>query len=169
MSNRNYSTDYYGEHIGGTRIVGHGAARALAKVIASSMTADARASAEPVAWVTGNSYMPPLRSFPEAERVWQADNGARSSWPALHGAAIWDTLVEEVERLLAAANVYMSVPDYDNAVYCVDMNRWQYREDGATGDDINDEWEERPVLHFRGFPPIRGTGPVITAIEEDKA
>jgi hypothetical protein len=43
-----------------------------ARVIADAITVAARTSGDdPVAWVTGNAYMPPLRSFGSAEAIWQ--------------------------------------------------------------------------------------------------
>lgn len=108
--------------------------RGLAREIADSIISDARTLHGPVVWVTGNSYVPPMRSFPQAETVWQSEEN--------NDGELFAFLVEEVERHLDEANVYLTSPDYDNALYAVDTNRWEYDED-ATGDDLNDEW--RPI------------------------
>lgn len=106
----------------------------VARRIAGSIIEDARALEGPVVWITGNSYMPPGRSIIEAEQVWQSrmnDDGEAY-------AALW----EEVERHLSDGNVILECPEWDNALYAVDLARWQYREDGESSDDLNGEWEE---------------------------
>lgn len=146
--NRNYTTDTYGNgdparpypgHPFGHRttalpyILGAGRVRELARETADSMIDAARESDTAVTFVTGNAYMPPLRSFPAAERVWNADNN--------DDVGLWEEFVWEVEDRLSAANVLMQSPDWDNSIYVVDMNRWQYREPGPGEDDLSDEWE----------------------------
>lgn len=166
-TSKSYSADWYGEHTGGERIIGPGMAARIGREITEGMIAEARNSGDtPVVHLTGNNYMPPLRSYPGAEYVWQADNGAHSA-DEFAGPAVWQALVDAMESALQDANVYLGTPDYDNALYVVDMNRWQFRDDADTAEDLNDEWEPRPVLCFPGFPPIRGIGPVIKAIEEE--
>jgi len=109
------------------------AAAAAAAEIAASITETARGSGgDPIAWVTGNRFMPPMRSFDAAEKIWQDDeDGEKFAY-----------LQEEVERLLDDAEVALECPEYDNALYAVDLRRWQYRED-AEGDMLQDEWEPR--------------------------
>jgi hypothetical protein len=105
-----------------------------AKRIADSIIADARNIHGPVVWITGNSYMPPARSFPEFEALYNHRfNGY---------GEITDALWDEVERHLNDADVYVTSPDYDNALYAVDLARWEYVED-STGDDLNDEWQPK--------------------------
>jgi hypothetical protein len=130
----NYSSIWRSDIAGGQRIIGHGMAKRIALEIAQDMIAVARASREAVTFVTGNSFMPPLRSYAAADLVWNADNGGGAN------GELWETLVEELERILNQAGVYLDRPEYDNALYVVDLARWQYREE-ATGDDLNDEWE----------------------------
>lgn len=113
-------------------VLGDGTVRRIAQEIADSIIADARNVHGPVVWVTGNSYMPPLRSFPGASYVYDAENNGDGE--------LFAVLLEELERLLSAADVALEYPDYDNALYAVDLRRWQYKED-PTGDDLNDEWE----------------------------
>lgn len=113
-------------------VIGPGRVTAIAREIADSMIEDARASVTPVAWVTGNSYMPPLRSYEAAETVWQAENNGDGE--------LWELLVETLEDNLNAASVYLTSPDYDNALYVVDENRWQWAENEGA-EDLNDEWE----------------------------
>jgi hypothetical protein len=128
-----YSTTWDGEVKGGIRIIGHGAAKRYARSIASYMISAARSApeAEPVQFVTGNSFMPPLRSFGDADRVWNAGNGyANADYFA--SARVWQALVDELERLLREANVHRQLY-YDNRMYVVDLNRF------ACCDD--DEWE----------------------------
>lgn len=92
---------------------------------------------DPIAWVTGNSYMPPARSFSAMEDIWQADYD--------RDEPLFDWVWEQVEEKVEEANVYLACPDYDNALYAVDMNRFQYRDNefGTEdfGDDLQDEWE----------------------------
>lgn len=113
-------------------IMGDGMIKALARKIADDITRDARSLHGPVTWITGNSMVPPLREIAEAERVWQAasnDDGEQFA-----------CLAELVEAHLANADVALECPDYDNALYAVDLRRWRYRDDDGFGDDLNDDW-----------------------------
>jgi hypothetical protein len=147
----NYTTDAYGRiavpsvtRYGYTDtlpyVLGDGRVREIAEEIAGSIIQDARNVEGPVVWITGNSYMPPLRSVTQAERVYQADNN--------HGGELWTYLVETLEALLERANVYLGSPDYDNALYAVDMRRWQWVDpddpQNNDTDDLNLEWERIP-------------------------
>ncbi len=89
-----------------------------AREIADQMIAAARGSGDdPIAWVTGNQYMPPLRSFPAAEAIYQKVDHV-----------LWEILVEELESLLGKASVSMECPEYDNSLYVVDLARFEYAE-----------------------------------------
>jgi hypothetical protein len=113
-------------------IVGEARVREIAREISDDLIATARNCPGPVVFVTGNSYVPAFRSFTKAEYVWNADSNRDGEQFAY--------LVELVEDALSAASVALEAPEYDNALYVVDLNRWQYRED-AEGDDLDDEWE----------------------------
>ena len=102
---------------------------AKATQLADELINEARTLEGPVIWVTGNRYMPPMRSFPSAEEVWDLDD-----------ADLWELFCETVESKLTEADVTMESPDYDNALYVVDLRRWSYNEN-AEGDDLNDDWE----------------------------
>lgn len=134
-----YTTNWYGDIPSDyPRILGNGAVREAAQSIAEGMTEAARTQPGPVVFVTGNSYVPALRSYPQAERVWNAENNADGK--------LFAFLLEELERLLSAADVYLGAPDYDNALYVVDLRRWQSSGtwdnfDGYYADDLNAEWE----------------------------
>lgn len=130
------ATRSYDRTIGLPYVVGEGMVREIATDIASAIIEDARTVHGPVVWLTGNSYVPAFRSFDMAERVWNAENN--------QDGELFAFLVELVEDLLRAADVAMESPDYDNALYAVDLKRWQYVEE-PTGDDddLNDEWEPR--------------------------
>ena len=130
-------------------ILGEGTVRKMARELADSIISEARTVHGPVVWLTSNAYMPPIRSFPAAERVYNADNNRDGELLVWFG--------EMVENHLSAANVMMEAPDYDNALYAVDLNRWQYKEPQFStpnfpsvpdddSDDINDEWEPRDTL-----------------------
>lgn len=105
--------------------------RIVAEHVADDIARAARASEQPVVFVTGNAYMPPIRSFPEAEALWQDD-------PT--GAA-FELFTEALDARLELANVLLECPDYDNALYAVDLARWQRTEDAEDAEDLNDEWE----------------------------
>lgn len=105
--------------------------QAVATEVADSVAADARASDGPVVFVTGNSYMPPWRSFPAIETVWQADDSGDD----------YEALVEAVERALEERQVYIDCPEWDNAIYAVDLRRWKYRESEEEAETLSGEWE----------------------------
>jgi hypothetical protein len=107
--------------------------RSSARQIAESIIDDARNSgSDPIAWVTGNSYMPPMRSFALAETIWQADDtGEDFAW-----------LVELVEKRLDRAHVALECPEYDNSLYAVDLARFEYVED-ESGETLQSDW--RPI------------------------
>jgi hypothetical protein len=110
-------------------------ARWNARQVADSIIESARASgADPIAWVTGNAYMPPLRSFTLAERVYQ--DGMN------HDGEAFAYLTELVEEYLSDAHVYLDCPEYDNALYAVDLARFEYTET-PDGESLQDDW--RPV------------------------
>lgn len=100
--------------------------------LAESIEKDVRSVHGPVVWQTGNNYFPPIRSFPVAEDVYQAD---------VRGA-LWEVFTEALERELNNRDILLECPDYDNALYGVDLRRWRRTEwvSGAV-DDLNDEWE----------------------------
>lgn len=106
--------------------------QAAASQIADEIAQMARNSGDcPIVWVTGNHYMPPLRSFEAAEAIWQADETGED----------FAGLVESVERALDKADVLLDCPDYDNALYAVDLRRFEYVE--SDGDNLADDW--RPI------------------------
>jgi len=115
--------------------------RTAAREIADSIIQSARNSGnDPVAWVAPNSMMPPLRWFDAAERVHRDE--------ANHDGEAFAHLVELIESHLSDADVALECPDCDNALYAVDLNRFEYvDEHERTRDEtLQDEW--RPVyLH----------------------
>ena len=114
-------------------ILGGRVVRRIAREIADSIIEDARTEPGPVVWITGNAYVPPLRSIPQAEYVWQAENN--------EDGELFAWLTEMVEDHLSAASVLLECPDYDNALYAVDLRRWQYRDTDEPVEDLNEEWE----------------------------
>jgi hypothetical protein len=101
----------------------------------------ARASGEqPVVFITGNSFMPPVRDLEQAERVWQAAGDSMTD-PDL-GAMVWEIFMQALDHEAGELNVLMDAPEYDNALYVVDTSRFEHVED-AEGDELGDEW--RPV------------------------
>lgn len=142
----NYTTDFYGNPAYPAEshylsrpqrapyILGAGNVRKAAHEIARSIIRDARASTTPVVWVTSNRYVPPMRDFNAAEYVNDAENNSDGE--------LFAFLVELVEDELGMAEVTLEAPEWDNALYAVDLKRWQFREDAADAEDLNDEWEE---------------------------
>lgn len=105
----------------------------IAREIADSIISDARNSGpDPIAWVTGNAMMPPLRSFDAAEDVWQ--HAANDDGEA------WESLVYRLESLLDAANVALECPEHDNALYAVDLTRFEYAE-SPDGETLQSNWQ----------------------------
>lgn len=117
--------------------LGDNVVRQLARTVADNIISEARTLHGPVVWITGNSYMPPLRSMPEAELVYQSEDD--DAWPLF---------VELVDDHLAAADVALECPEWDNALYAVDLKRWQYKDtdqpyESWDGPELGDEWEPR--------------------------
>lgn len=102
----------------------------------------ARTSDEPVVFITGNSHMPPLRAYANAEDFWLAD----AECPDVPYGP-WQAYVESFEATLTEANVMLDAPDYDNSLYVVDLARFEYDEE-FEGDDLNDPW--RPITRQEG-------------------
>lgn len=112
--------------------------RRIAAGIAESVITDARSSgADPIAWVTGNQMMPPLRSFDAAEDVWQH--------PANDDGEAFAYLVETLEGMLSDADVALEAPEHDNSLYAVDLARFEYADrEGlamAEGETLQDDWQ----------------------------
>lgn len=87
---------------------------------------------EPVVFITDNSFMPPLRAFSISDTVWQA-----TSDPNVMD--LWSAYVEGLERALDEARVLMECPEYDNALYVVDLARFEHVEDGDS-DTLSGDW-----------------------------
>lgn len=105
-----------------------------AQQIASEITTAARGSgSDPIAWVTGNAYMPPLRSFSAAEAVYQADEDGED----------FARLTELVEQRLEKAGVTLECPDYDNALYAVDTRRFEYVDDPGDHETLQQDWQPK--------------------------
>ena len=101
-----------------------------AREIADQITDAARNSGtDPIAWVTGNAMMPPLRWFTAAEAIWQEDTDGEA----------FEYLTETVERYLGEAHVALECPDYDNALYAVDLARFEYVE-SEDGETLQSDW-----------------------------
>lgn len=94
----------------------------------------ARESNEPVTFITGNSFMPPLRDFGDSEQVWHLDELDPD-------AEVWSAYVERLEGTLEQQDVLLSAPDYDNALYVVDLARFEYVDADTDAETLSDEWE----------------------------
>jgi hypothetical protein len=79
----------------------------------------------PVIPLTGNSMMPPIRCYDIAETVYNLSS---------HEDA-FTVMVERMESTLTENGVIIDCPDYDNALWGVDTNRWEYV--GDQDDDPN--------------------------------
>jgi hypothetical protein len=115
----------------------HDALVQTANLLAREIAQVARGAAEdqPVQFITSNSYMPPLRDMPVAEAIWQAGETA-SIWSP---DETWVSFVEALESALDNEQVFMACPEYDNALYVVDLRRFEHS-DNPDADDLNDEW-----------------------------
>lgn len=106
-----------------------------ARKVADDIISDARTLHGPVVWITGNSYMPPMRSIPAAETVWQADNN--------DDGRLFASFTELVESYLQEADVLLESPEWDNALWACDLRRWQWVENTEGAEDLNDMFEPR--------------------------
>lgn len=108
--------------------------RIIARGIAAEITTAARGSGEdPVAWITGNSYFPPLRAFPGAEAVWQDQEMTEN----------WSFLYEIIEWRLNEAGIVMDTGP-DGSLFAVDLNRWEYDEEyGEESPTLSGEWKPK--------------------------
>lgn len=106
---------------------------AVARKVADFIIGEARGSGEPVVFVTGNSYFPPMRSFASMDDLWHESESA------------FYAAVELVETLLSDADVYLDSPEYYNCLYAVDMKRFEFKDyydpQNSNTDNINDEWQ----------------------------
>lgn len=108
----------------------HEMATEVATEVADLITDIVRSDSGPITWLTGNAYMPPIRSYPQFETLWQLDDNGDA-----FESAVWT-----LEGLLEDRNIMLTCPDYDNALYGVDLSRWGYvGEDGASL-DLGDDW-----------------------------
>lgn len=105
---------------------------AAAQLIAQDMISAARMSGdEPVVFVTGNRFMPPLRSYDVAEHIWQSEEN--------DDGELFARLTEILEGILSDENVALECPDDDNSLYVVDLTRFEYIEDNDS-DTLSGEW-----------------------------
>jgi hypothetical protein len=101
-------------------------------------TVRAETGDDPIVWLTGNSMMPSLRAWGNSERVYQLSYDLGD---------VWSSYVERLESTLDQAEVFMAEPEYDNALYAVDLRRWQGADEHDTPDDVDitlqSEWKLR--------------------------
>jgi hypothetical protein len=116
-------------------VLGDGRVWEMAEELAGYIIADVRTVEGPVVWLTGNAYMPPLRSFPIADRVWNAMNN--------RDGELFAYFAEVLEEKLTEAHVYMGCPDYDNSLWACDLKRWAFREDADDAENLEDMFERR--------------------------
>jgi hypothetical protein len=106
-----------------------------ALALATKIIEEVRSLEGPVVWLTGNSYVPPARSFPEFEEIYQHPDNTDGEL----SSEMWEAVTE----LLDAGEVMIAQPEWDNAIYGVDLRRWEPVESDTTPDDLNDEWQRR--------------------------
>lgn len=76
---------------------------------------------EAVVFITGNSHVPSLRAFGISDEVWQLDY-------ELTTVELFPAYAEAIERRLDELHVHMTEPEYDNALYVVDLDRFEPEE-----------------------------------------
>lgn len=86
---------------------------------------------EAVVFITGNSFMPPIRSFDEVDELYQTECDVDP----------FVSFMEALENELVKLDVYMASPEYDNCLYVVDLRRFEYVGDDQGNDNINDDWK----------------------------
>jgi hypothetical protein len=108
----------------------------MASLLGEYIATVARASTEPVLFITGNSMMPPVRELTPAEAIWTADNDGDT----------FEHFTEALWGKLEDLNILMEAPEYDNALYVVDLMRWEHREEDeiTDHDSLNGEWIAKP-------------------------
>jgi hypothetical protein len=109
------------------------AKRAAAEIARQIIDAARNSGPDPVVWITGNAMMPPLRWLSAAEHIWQLPGNSPDAW---------DALIYRLESLLDKAEVALECPEHDNALYAVDLARFEYVED-PDGETLQADW--RPV------------------------
>lgn len=89
---------------------------------------------EPVVFITGNSYMPPLRDFGISNEVWSLADAPD----------VWAAYAERLESRLDEMRVYLAEPEYDNSLFVVDLARFEHVDDAelANADSLAAEWRE---------------------------
>lgn len=89
---------------------------------------------EAIVWITPNAMFPPLRWYGASEIIWQLDN-------ELPG--IWEAYVEGIENRLDELHVLMTAPEYDNSLYVVDLERFEWIPEEELDADDDTAW--RPI------------------------
>jgi hypothetical protein len=93
----------------------------------------------PIVWLTSNRYMPPLREIGRADQFYSG-----SFW---NPSYLWSTYAETFEHVLEREDIHFDCPEHDNALYAVDLRRWQYADENGSPDTHEDSMESewRPV------------------------
>lgn len=105
------------------------------QALATRIIEGVRSEEGPVVWLMGNAYLPPARSFPEFEYFWNHPDNE----DGVLAEAFWFAVTARV----ADADVELFTPEYDNAIYGVNLARWEYVDSDEAFDDLNDEWQRR--------------------------
>lgn len=89
---------------------------------------------EPIVALTGNSYVPALRSFDDIERIWQADAEGD----------VFERLIETFEYKCNELCVQLIYPEHDNCILGVGTN-WYCTPDPEDSEDFYnpDNWTKR--------------------------
>jgi hypothetical protein len=90
---------------------------------------------EALTFIAGNSYMPPLREIGPSEDVWQIDECEMFS--------SWESYVDGITTRLDELQVYMAMPEGDNSLYVVDLERFQAVDDPDGLESLEGSW--RPI------------------------
>lgn len=100
----------------------------------------------PIIWLTSNAYFPPLREIGSADKFYSG-----SFW---NPSQAWEVYVETFNSEVERANVLVDAPEWDNALYGVDLTIWRYREDieEEDCDELGQEWER--IADGSTFDPL---------------
>lgn len=97
----------------------------------------ARESEHPIEWLTSNRYMPAIRDLDRMDDFYTAIEDGHVFAKMAHD--VWVMLVEAIESECEKQQIFMASPEWDNALYVVDLKRWELSEN-EDGDNMNDDW-----------------------------
>jgi len=102
---------------------------------------------EPIVWLTSNRYYPAIRDLDKMDDIYKETSRDCGHVFQAMSNNIWMALIEQINRELDQAHILMDGPEWDNALYGVDLTRFTRIDDPDQAETMSDEWVPSATGH----------------------